>query len=65
MAFEKPPTRMTRHIRPLYIKAEANGVLINRVLIDEGAWANVLPLRMLKKLHIKKENFSETDVLMT
>ncbi|XP_050211729.1 uncharacterized protein LOC126661890 [Mercurialis annua] len=56
---------MTRHIRPLYIKAEVNSVAIGRVLIDNGAGVNILPSRMLKKFGIERHQLESTDVYMT
>ena len=38
---------MTRHIKPLYIRAHLNGRLVSKVLIDNGSMVNVMPWRML------------------
>ncbi|XP_050211888.1 uncharacterized protein LOC126662045 [Mercurialis annua] len=65
VSLSKPPIRMIRHIRPLYIKADLNGVSINRVLIDNGAGVNILPVKMLKKLGITRDQLDPTDVYMT
>ena len=41
---------MTRHIKPLYVRAHLNGRPISKVLIDNGLAVNVIPLRMLRGL---------------
>ena len=44
---EKPSVEMTRHMKPLYVKAHLNGKPVSKVLIDNGSMVNVMPLRML------------------
>ena len=41
---------MTRHIRPLYLRAHFNGKPVSKVLVDNGSVVNVMPLRMLRAL---------------
>ena len=50
MILEKPTMEMTRHIRPLYLRAHFNGKPVSKVLVDNGSIVNVMPLRMLKAL---------------
>ena len=50
MTLEKPTVEMTRHIRPLYVRAHFNGKPVSKVLVDNGSAVNVMPLRMLKAL---------------
>ena len=50
MILEKPTMEMTRHIRPLYVRAYFNGKLVSKVLVDNGSTANMMPLRMLTAL---------------
>ena len=59
---EKPSVEMTRHIRPLYIKAHLNGKPISRVLINDGSTVNVIPFRMLAMLGRTKEDLIPTNV---
>ena len=47
--FEKPNEFMTAHLRPLYIKGNISGRMVNRVLVDGGATINVLSESMLVK----------------
>ena len=47
--FEKLSKRMSRHLKPLFIKVHMDGIPINRVLVDNGAAVNILPWGMLKK----------------
>ena len=52
MIHEKPAMEMTRHIRPLYVKAHLNGKLVD----------NVMPLRMLRVLGMRIDDLIETKV---
>ncbi|XP_073019399.1 uncharacterized protein [Primulina eburnea] len=61
---EKPTPAMTKHIRPLYIKAHVNGKPVSRVLIDNGSAVNVLPVRMLKSLGKNEEYLIPSEVLV-
>ena len=47
---EKPSMEMTRHIKPLYVRAHLNGRPVSKVLIDNGSIVNLMPLRMLRAL---------------
>ena len=40
---------MTRHIKPLYVRAHLNGRTVSKVLIDNGSVVNVRPLRALER----------------
>ena len=50
MILEKPTVEMTRHIRPLYVRAHFNGKTVSKVLVDNASVVNVMPLRMLRAL---------------
>lgn len=63
--FGKPTPSMTQHIKPLYIKAYMNGVLINRILIDNGAAVNILPSSTLKRLGKENEELIPTEVIIS
>ncbi|KAH7844302.1 hypothetical protein Vadar_026615 [Vaccinium darrowii] len=41
---------MTQHLRPLYIQGHLDGIPINRILVDNGSAANLMPRFMLVKL---------------
>ena len=47
---EKPSVEMTRHIKPLYVRAHLDGRLVFKVLIDNGSTVNIMPSRMLRAL---------------
>ena len=47
---EKPFVEMTRHIKPLYVRAHLNGKLVSKVLIDNESTVNLMPLRMPRAL---------------
>ncbi|KAH7860154.1 hypothetical protein Vadar_010012 [Vaccinium darrowii] len=48
--FEKPDPLMTQHLRPLYIQGHLDGIPVNRILMDNGSAANLMPHFMLVKL---------------
>ena len=53
---------MTRHIRPLYVRAHFNGKRMSKVLVDNGSAINVMPLRMLRALGRSIDDLIETKV---
>ena len=55
---------MTRHIKPLYVRAHVNGIQVSKVLIDNGSVVTVMPLRMLRALRKKINDLIETEVVM-
>ena len=61
---EKPSMEMTRHIKPLYVRAHLNGRLVCKVLIDNESAANVMPLRMLRALGRSISDMIETEVVV-
>ncbi|KAH7841185.1 hypothetical protein Vadar_026706 [Vaccinium darrowii] len=48
--FEKLDPLMTQHLRPLYIQGHLDGIPVNRILVDNGSAANLMPRFMLVKL---------------
>ena len=56
---------MTRHIKPLYIRAHPNGRPVSKVLIDNGSVVNVIPLRMLRALGMSINDLIETEVVVS
>ena len=53
---------MTRHIRPLYVRAHFNGKPVSKVSVDNGSGVNVMPLRMLEALERGIGDLIETEV---
>ena len=62
---EKPSVEMTRHRKPLYVKAHLNGRSVSKVLIDNGSAVNVMPLRMLRALGMSINDLIETEVVVS
>ena len=62
MILKKPTVEMTRHIRPLYVRAHLNGKLVSKALVDNGSTINVMPLRMLRALGRSIGNLIKTEV---
>lgn len=44
MVFNKPSEKMTKHLKPLYIKAHINGKAISRVIVVGRDVLNVMPM---------------------
>ena len=59
---EKPSVEMTRHIKPLYVRAHLNGRPVSKVLIDNGSTVNVMSLQMLRALGRSINDPIETEV---
>ena len=56
---------MTRHIKPLYVRAHLNGRPISKVPIDNGSTVNVMSLRMLRALERNISDLIETEVIVS
>ena len=65
MILEKPTVEMTRHIRPLYVRAHFNGKLVFKVLVDNGSAVNMMPLSMLRALGRGIGDLIETKVFVS
>ena len=62
---EKPFVEMTRHIKPLYVRAHLNGGLVSKVLIENGSIVNVMPLRMLRAIGRSISDLIEIEAAMS
>ena len=58
--FERPTVKMANHIKPLYVTGCLDGIPVNRILVDNGAAANLIPKSMLSKL-----GKTEDDVILS
>ena len=56
---------MTRHIKPLYVRAHLNGRPVSKVLIDNGSTINVMSLRMLRTLGKRIINLIEIEEVVS
>ena len=50
---------------PLYVRGHLNGILIPKVLIENGSAVNVMPLRMLRALGRNINDLIETKVVVS
>ena len=50
VVLERPSERMSQHLKPLYINAYFEGLLVDRVLIDGGSAVNIMSQVMLRVL---------------
>ena len=62
---EKPSMEMTRHIKPVYVRAHLNGRPVSKVLIDNGSTVNVMTLRMLRALRRSISDLIEIEVVVS
>ena len=58
---EKPSLEITKHIKPLYIKAHLNNKPFSRILVDNGSAINVTPLRLLNSIGKSEEDLISID----
>ncbi|KAL2540083.1 Uncharacterized protein Adt_01061 [Abeliophyllum distichum] len=65
VVFRKPTISLTKHLRPLYVKALVNGILVAKVLIDNGAAINTIPYRMIKKFAKTESDLIPIEVILT
>ena len=56
---------MTRHIKPLYVRAHVNGKPVSKVLIDNESVINIMSLRMLRALGRSICDMIETEVVVS
>ena len=56
---------MTKHIKPLYVRAHLIGKLVSKVLIDNGSAVNVMSLKMLRALERNISDMIEIEVIMS
>jgi len=62
--FAKPDHHMKSHLKPLFVQAKINNVGINKVLINGGAVANLLPQFLLKKIGLSKSDLKPHNVIL-
>ncbi|TYG63931.1 hypothetical protein ES288_D06G067800v1 [Gossypium darwinii] len=65
VTFEKPPEKMTKHLRPLYIRAHIDRKPVSRVLVDNVSTVNILPLRMVRRLSKSEQDLIPSEVSVT
>ncbi|KAL2500186.1 Uncharacterized protein Adt_25736 [Abeliophyllum distichum] len=63
--FRRPTVKLTKHLRPLYVKALVNGIPVAKVLIDNGAAINTILSRMIKKFTKTESDMIPTEVILT
>lgn len=63
--FKRPAMKLTKHLKPLYVKALVNGILVAKVLIDNGAAINTIPSRMIRKFVKADSDMISIEVILT
>lgn len=59
--FEKPE-KPSQHLKPLFIKGHIDGKLVGRMLVDNGAGINVMPLSIFSKLGRDESDLKKTNM---
>ena len=62
LTFSTPTLDMATHMRPLYITAEVEGIMINKVMVDTGAAVNVVTTRTMGLLDIPRSMIQTTSL---
>ncbi|XP_028080287.1 uncharacterized protein LOC114281895 [Camellia sinensis] len=62
VVLQKLEDKIIRHLRPLYVRAYLDGVLVERVLVDNGAIVNIVPSKTLKAIGKSVDDLLPTDV---
>ncbi|XP_058185787.1 uncharacterized protein LOC131303013 [Rhododendron vialii] len=60
--FERPSPTMNKHIKPLYIAGCLDGMPVNRILVDNGSVANLVPKAMMQRLGKIDQDLNQDDV---
>jgi hypothetical protein len=62
MMFSKPNLSMSMHLRPLYATVAVEGKEVNKMMVDSGAAVNVITVRTMTVLGIKKTAIQQTTL---
>ena len=60
--FDKPIKH--RHLKALYVKGFIDGKPMNKILVDGGAFVNLMPYTTFCKLGNGPEDLIETDMML-
>ncbi|KAL2497797.1 Uncharacterized protein Adt_23347 [Abeliophyllum distichum] len=63
--FNKPSLNLTKHLRPLYVKALVNGIPMAKVFINNGVSINTIPYKMLINDAKYDDDMILTEVILT
>lgn len=63
--FEKPTPKASNHIKPLYISGCLDGVPVNRLLVDNGSAANLIPKSMMSNLGKTDQDLIASNASLT
>ena len=62
VVLERPSTRMSQHLKLLYINAHFDALPIDRVLVDGGSAINVMPQIMLRTLQRSEKELIPIEI---
>lgn len=63
--FERFGMSMQQHLKPLYIRAKVEGLRVNKVLIDCGAYINVMPHSLLNRIGKYDTNLKSKNMVLS
>ncbi|KAL6211090.1 hypothetical protein ACLB2K_016318 [Fragaria x ananassa] len=62
LTFSTPTLDMATHMRPLYITAEVEGIMVNKVMVDTRVAVNVVTTRTMRLLGIPRSMIQTTSL---
>ena len=65
MAFEWLIEQMKKHLRPLHVKTHVKGLLVNKILINEGVAINLMPRSTFVWLRKQPKHLIPSNIIVT
>ncbi|CAL9025235.1 unnamed protein product, partial [Prunus brigantina] len=65
VCYEMPTKKMASHLKPLYVGAHFDGVLVSRVLVDTGATVDILCALIIRKLKKGSDELIPTETTVS
>jgi hypothetical protein len=63
-AFTKPKESIN-HLKPLFVRGHIDGILIAKMLVDEGATVNLMPYSLYRKLGKQDDELVKTNMTLS
>ncbi|KAL3533586.1 hypothetical protein ACH5RR_007107 [Cinchona calisaya] len=61
----KPNSKMAYHLKPFFVQRHLNGILVSRIMVDNGAPVNILAANIMKRLGKTIEDLVPTDIVIS
>lgn len=63
--FERPSPGMMYHLKPLFIRAKVDGMAVNKIFVDGGTAANLIPYTLFKKMRKGDEDLRQHNKVLS